>query len=449
MRFTDKVLAAFAPLPGAKDRMAFDTECRGLGLRATAGGAKVFIVQWTDKATGRKVREPLGAWGTLTIEKAREAARVRLGRVAAGFDAKGEREARKTADLQRRDLAAAEKREAAFTLDALIAEWARLHLATRRPRYAAEAQRALRLAFAGHLTRPAGRLSHADVLAVLDATTADGKATTARLTLAYGRSCYGWAVKRRRLSVNPFAGLPPIQGGGTTRDRVLTEGELGEVWRAALALRAPFGPMVRFLLLTLARRDEAAGMTWGELNADLSTWTQPGARVKNGKPHVVHLSAPARAVLRDMLGAPRGPLPALPPADRLVFGTPANTPLSAHSWVKRTLDAAMAAERAATAGSRKAPVPMPGWVLHDFRRSGVTWLASAGFPPHVADRLLNHVGGTISGVAAVYQRSEFQAERRAALDAWGAHVPAMGEGRPLSPMVAHLDAVRRRKRADA
>jgi integrase len=324
-----------------------------------------------------------------------------------------------------------------------------MHLATRRPRYAAEAQRALRLAFAGHLERPAGRLTHAEVLAVLDATAAEGKATTARLTLAYGRSCYGWAVKRRRLPLNPFAGLPPVQGASTTRDRVLSEGELGEVWRAAMALRAPFGPMVRFLMLTLARRDEAAGMTWGELAPDLSTWSQPGARVKNGKPHVVHLSAPARAVLRELLGVPRGLLPGLSHRGQAGVRHPANTPMSAHSWVKRTLDASIMAERSKAATGRKAPPAMPGWVLHDFRRSGVTWLAGAGFAPHVADRLLNHVGGTISGVAAVYQRSEFAAERRAALDAWGAHVLAMGEGRAAPAAVASLDAARRRQRAVA
>lgn len=42
--------------------------------------------------------------------------------------------------------------------------------------------------------------------------------------------------------------------------------------------------------------------------------------------------------------------------------------------------------------------------------------------PHVADRILNHVGGTISGVAAVYQRHEFMVERKSALDLWGEHV---------------------------
>ena len=37
-------------------------------------------------------------------------------------------------------------------------------------------------------------------------------------------------------------------------------------------------------------------------------------------------------------------------------------------------------------------------------------------------RILNHEEGTISGVAAVYQRHEFLAERKEALDRWGAHV---------------------------
>jgi len=45
-----------------------------------------------------------------------------------------------------------------------------------------------------------------------------------------------------------------------------------------------------------------------------------------------------------------------------------------------------------------------------------------GVPPHVADKILNHQAGTISGVAAVYQRHDFLAERKEALDRWGAHV---------------------------
>ena len=65
---------------------------------------------------------------------------------------------------------------------------------------------------------------------------------------------------------------------------------------------------------------------------------------------------------------------------------------------------------------------MPPWQLHDFRRTVVTWLAGPGVPPHVCDRLLNHVTGQIMGVAAVYQRQEFLRERKAALEKWAERV---------------------------
>jgi hypothetical protein len=51
----------------------------------------------------------------------------------------------------------------------------------------------------------------------------------------------------------------------------------------------------------------------------------------------------------------------------------------------------------------------------------VSDMARLGVAPHVADKILNHQSGTISGVASVYQRHDFLAGRRAALDLWGAH----------------------------
>lgn len=457
-KLTERFLTGFVPPPGAKDRLAFDTETRGLGVRAYSAverledGTKrpcverMFLVQWTDPATKRKAREPLGLFGAITLEQARTAAKARLGRVAAGFDPKAEREARKAEDTRRRAEAARAKAEAAFTLDTLIADWERLHLAGRRPRYAAEATRALRLAFKPHLDGAAAVLGHETVVGVLDDLARQGKAATARLTLAYGRACYGWAVKRRRLAANPFAGLPVAEAGSRSRDRVLTDAELGEVWRALEKVPSPHGPMIRLALLTLARRDEVAGMTWGEVAPDLSTWMQPAGRTKNGKPHVVHLSPAARQVLRGMLGAEQGkPLPALPAADRLVFGVSENSAITAHSWAKRKLDAAIAAERKKAAGEGEA-APLVPWVLHDFRRCGVTWLAGAGFAPHVCDRLLNHISGTISGVAAVYQRNEFLPERKAALDAWAAHVLDVAEGKAR---VGNVTPLRRARKASA
>jgi hypothetical protein len=69
-KFTDRVLAGLKLEAGRKDRLVFDSECRGLGVRVTPK-ARTFIVQWTDRATRRKVREPIGVWGNITLDQAR------------------------------------------------------------------------------------------------------------------------------------------------------------------------------------------------------------------------------------------------------------------------------------------------------------------------------------------------------------------------------------------
>ena len=125
-KLTDRFLAGLTVEGDRKDRLVFDTACPGLGVRVTAKGTRSFIAQWTDPVTHRKVREPLGVWGNLTIDQAREAARVRLGAVAKGIDPKAER-------LRRRAEAERERAETALTFEALVEEWKTLHLAHRRP----------------------------------------------------------------------------------------------------------------------------------------------------------------------------------------------------------------------------------------------------------------------------------------------------------------------------
>jgi integrase len=281
------------------------------------------------------------------------------------------------------------------------------------------------------------------VVDVFDGLRKAGKVATAALTLAYGRACYRWAERRGKLPANPFAGLP-LQGAPKARDRVLSDAEVGEVWRAAGTLGWPFGPMLRLLLLTAQRREEVAALRWSELASDLSVWTIPAARAKNGREHVVHLSAEARAVLAD--------LPRLAGSD-LVFTTTGKAPVSGYSRAAARLAAAIAkarGEAAKEAGGRGTPLAMPDWRWHDFRRTAVTWMAGAGFPPHVADKLLNHTTTTgLSDVARIYQRAEFLSERKAAIEAWGAHVAACGAGRVATGNVTAIAAERRARRRRA
>jgi integrase len=195
----------------------------------------------------------------------------------------------------------------------------------------------------------------------------------------------------------------------------------------------PFGPIVRLLLLTAQRRDEVAGMGWSEISDDGATWTVPAKRSKNGKANVVHLSPEARAVIADV--------PRIKGQDML-FTTTGRTAPSGFGRAAERLDALIQKERdeAATATEEDAPPPLPDWHLHDFRRTCVSWLASTGTPPHVADRLLNHTAGTIRGVAAVYNRAEFLPERKAALVRWAEHVLACGGGREQGVNVVPLRA---------
>jgi integrase len=185
-------------------------------------------------------------------------------------------------------------------------------------------------------------------------------------------------------------------------------------------------------LLTAQRRDEIAGLRWSELSDDLTVWILPADRAKNGREHVVHLSDETRAVLAAV--------PRLVGAD-LVFTTTGTTPVSGFSKAiaRLTVAAETVRIKQVTDAGQRALAPMPTWRLHDFRRTCVTWLAGAGFPPHVADKLLNHVAVSgLSDVGRVYQRGAFLPERMAALEAWGKYVVACAEGRAASDNVIAL-----------
>jgi integrase len=396
---TERKIADLACPAGSKDRLVFDDQTPGLAVRVSGAGGKVFLAQFTVHGTRRRV--PLGRWGAITLDQARDAARVVMGDVAKGIDPAVTRaEAKRDAKAA----AAAEK----LTLDALLEQWRKLALANRRESYQREALRAVRYAYAKHLKQPAATITRAEALAPLDALARAGKAPIAGRTLAYCRACYRWALKREMVPSSPFDGLP-IPAGTVSRDRVLNAEELALVWKHAAGLGAPFAPILQLLVLTVQRREEVAGMRWSELSADRSTWTIAKERAKNGRADMVHLAPPARALLATV--------PRVGQSD-LVFTTTGKTPISGFTRAKDRLDAAIGTAR----GSKDDPRPLPGWRLHDLRRTAVTWMADNGVSPHVADRILNHVGGTISGVAAVYQRGEFLAERKAALGTWATFV---------------------------
>jgi integrase len=418
MKLTQRRIDTLECPAGKKDMLVFDDEQKGLAVRVAAGG-KSFLAQYT--LAGEKRRVPLGSCSALSLAAARAAAQTILGDVAKGRDPAGERKAAAW-DAKRRAL------DEALTLGALIAQWQSLRLADRRERYAAEAVRALRFAFAKHLKKPAADLDRAAIVRVLDKLAKDGKTAMASRTAAYGRACYHWAMKRGSLAANPFHDLPlePV----AKRDRVLSDDELRVVWKAT-AGPGSFDAIVRVLILTGQRREEVAGMTWDEIAPDLSVWTLPATRAKNGVVHVVPLSPEAQDVLRK---APHFTKDA---ADRLdaVDETEDERP-----------DFVFPGQRGAFNGFSKSKADLDeasgvkDWRLHDLRRTMATGLQKLGVRLEVTEAVLNHVSGSRAGIVGVYQRHEWADEKRAALAAWGARVAAITEKREAPDNVTQLRA---------
>jgi integrase len=294
----------------------------------------------------------------------------------------------------------------------MIEQWADARSADRRPSYLKEAVACLNRHLPQWQGRPAASLTFAETVAALDGIKAAKGIVAANRTLAYGRAAYSWAVRRQQVPANPFRGIER-PGREVARERVLSSEELAAIWRACDALNPIRAAFVRTLMLSLQRSGEVARMRWQELDStvDPTVWSLPAERAKNARGHIVHLSEPVRAIIRE--------LPKVREND-FIFAGRGSDPIDAASHTKDQIEAALA----------QSSSNIPNWRFHDFRRAGVTALAGMGVAPHVADKLLNHATGSIQGVAAVYQRHEFLNERAEALDAWAEFVLGAAEKLP-------------------
>ena len=233
-------------------------------------------------------------------------------------------------------------------------------------------------------------------------------------TRDYARSLFNWATQRGLVTSNPFSTVV-CEGRERSRERVLSDLELGRLWNASASLGVIGSAFVRLLILTLQRRQEVAGLRWVEISDDGFTWTLPPERTKSRRGHLVHLSPASRAVLASL---PRRLMPDGGTSE-LVLTTTGRTPLAGFQNIRDRL-ARLMDEATSPSGSTLRDT----WRFHDIRRTGVTRLAGMGISPHVADKILNHASGSIRGVAAVYQRHEYLQDRARALEAWADHVQA-------------------------
>jgi len=425
---TDKQIQSAKSAPEGSRYILWDATAPALGLRVTDKGHKSWLVQ--RRVNGRMVKLTLGDYPTVSLLAAREKARGALDEMVRGIDPRQSNSKPETASGLRRD-----------SFEAAVEIYIKREVEkNRRPRTQDEIIRPLRKLLVPRWgSLPLASIGPDRIVEVLDELVDAGKPVAANRTYSVLRRFFRWCCLDRRLIPTNPASLVRKPTKEHSRTRTLSDEELREVWLATEFMEWPFGVFIRGLMLTGQRRNELAGLTWGELDLPARRWTIPAERTKNAKEHIVPLSDAMLSILTsttrfwipsdDADGSPSGP----------VFTTNGKTGVSGFSRARKRLDLLMLSMRrdAARAAGRD-PVKIKAvhaWTFHDLRRSCATGMGRIGIPPYIIEAVLNHSSGFRAGVAGVYQRQPYLEERRHALNAWAEHIAA------LSKPKAHRDNV--------
>ncbi len=348
----------------------FDAGYPGFALRVSYGGGKSWVYFY--RIGGRLRRRSLGTYPAVTLAEARQLWRDAKHQVSLGRDPGWQR----ASDLN---------------FESVAREWLKRDQADKRS--LKEVTRIVEKELIPKWGQRSIRdIRRHDILVLSDRIADRGATTMARRVVAYVHRLFRWAKSRDLIESNPATDLPK-PGREVARDRVLNDAELAAVWKAAVEIGWPYGPAAQLLILTGARRAEIAELKWSEIHGN--TIKLSGARTKNAEPHDMPLSEQALDVLSRM---PRIA------GSEYVFGKP----LRSGAW--------------SNAKIKFSAAKIQPWRIHDLRRTVSTGMNELGTEPHIVEAVLGH---TVKGVAGVYNRAKYEAAKRAALKAWGAHVMAL------------------------
>lgn len=377
-------------LPGpAEDRfdiVHWDDDLPGLGLRVLRSGTRNWVFRYRVGKRQRVIT--LGRLSSMTPTDARSMARDIAAKARLGHDEQAEILARKN--------------DTVLPKTETFAETADLYLthvvSSKRPRTQIERRRHLSRDWAFLAERPVGEIGRREIATHLLKLNREHGPIAANRSRATLNALFVWAIQQGFLDLNPVVGtVAPAEE--ETRDRVLTKEELRAIWQSTTNA-SDYNRIVRLLILTGQRRQEIAGMLWSEIDLDGEVFTMSAERTKNKRSHSVPLSKQALdIVMATPMRANRD----------LLFGEGKGS-FSGWSRSKQRLD-----QRSGVGN----------WTLHDLRRSTVTGMAELGCQPHVIEAVVNHVSGHKAGVAGIYNRATYAAEKRIALQMWADHLSSV------------------------
>ena len=431
--------ARAAKAAGEKQTAHPDGQVPGLELRVSAGGRKVWSFRYRTTA-GVQRRMSLGVFPAVDVGDARTAAMAALGVIAGGGDPAADKRKAKAAEANR-EIRSFDDLADAYLLACEEGRW-RPKGKTKRASTLADETGTLKR----HVRPTLGKrdyqtITRRDVRQLLSKMAARNIGARTNKTHAIIRQVFAYALGEELIQINPAVGFPPL-GAQNKRVRVLTDLEMKAHWGALVdpsKLRDKAGepvtvgrPMriaLQLATLLLQRRAEIAGMAISELNLDEATWLIPGARAKNGKPHMVPLPPRSVVLIREAIRlANEGrekPSPFVFPSRHKP-----KQPFRPDSLTHAMADLTEA-------------LGIKGASPHDLRRTGSTALTSEriGVSPFIRSKVLGHTsdaGGGSAVSAAHYDANEYVAEKRRALEAWEALLLEIVSGQPRASNVTSM-----------
>jgi integrase len=375
-KLTDTAVKAL-PTPATGNKIHYDTELKGFGVRVTAAGARSFVLNYRT-ATGRERRFTIGSTSAWKVAAARAEAAALKQRVDRGEDPLEE-------------IATA---RAAPTVADLCDRFEAEVLPKRRP----NTQESYRAQIKNYVRRHMRQMKVADVtFADVDGLhrkiTAAGRPYSANRTIALLSKLFSLAIKWGYRADNPVRGVE--KNAETKRKRYLSPVELASLTAALNAHKdVQAANIIRLLLLTGARRNEVQSMRWADLNLTDGIWSKPGSTTKQRTDHVVPLSAPARQLLSDLR---RDAEAAANKAGREVgeYVFPGRYGSHRSELKKDWAELCIAADIVSVTKEKDAKgkeriVKVPSARMHDLRHTYASVLASAGLSLPVIGALLGH-----------------------------------------------------------
>jgi integrase len=337
------------PAPAGGNQITYDDIVPGFGARVTAAGARAFILNYRTRGDGRARRYTIGGFPDWSTGAARDEAKRLKRAIDGGADPVGELAATRSAP----------------TVDDLCDRFLEHHMGHLRASTVRDYQRRIR-----NIIRP--QLGKQKVAAIKFADMQDLHAKVgkqrgpyaANRTLQLLSKMFNLAVAWEWRANNPVKGVERNQEHA--RQRYLSNEELKRLMAALAADEdQQAANILRFLLLTGARKNEVLTAKWADFDLKAGVWTKPGARTKQKTEHRVPLSAPARMLLAG-----------LEQESEYVFSG---------RWGR--------GHRITVEGPQKRiwkRAKITGLRVHDLRHSYASQLASAGVGLHVIGALLGH-----------------------------------------------------------